>query len=207
MARGFAIAAAAGVTALVAGTVLITSISVPADRFQHCRTATIMGGTASVGGPFTLVNQQGETVTDADVITEPSLIYFGYTFCPDVCPLDVARNVEAISILEEEQNKIITPIFISIDPERDTPEVVGDFAANHHERMVGLTGSLEQVAAASKTYRTHFAKQDGDPQYYLVNHSTLSYLVFPEDGFVQHFDRTLRPEQMADQLACFIDAA
>ncbi|NSX53602.1 SCO family protein [Parasulfitobacter algicola] len=207
MSKGFAVAATVSVAALVAGAVLLTTVMAPADRFADCRTSVVAGGPSSIGGPFSLINQDSQPVTDQDIITEPTLIYFGYTFCPDVCPLDLARNVEAIDILETEQGKIVKPVFISIDPERDTPEVVGDFAANHHPRMVGLTGSEEQVAAASKTFKTFYQRQDDDPDYYLINHSTLSYLVFPEDGFVQHFDRTLRPDQMAQQLSCFLDAA
>jgi len=143
-------------------------------------------------------------VTDVDVVTKPSLLYFGYTFCPDVCPLDVARNAEAIDLLDE--NGIdVQPVFISIDPNRDTPEVVGDFAANMHPKMIGLTGSNEQVAAASKAFKTYYQKQDGDPDYYLVNHSTLTYLVLPGEGFVQFFSRELRPDQMSEQIACVLE--
>lgn len=175
------------------------------DKFAQCRAGQVAGG--DLGGAFTLLNAKGEEVTDQDVITGPSLVYFGYTFCPDVCPLDNARNVEAISILEE-RGLDITPVFISIDPERDTPEVVGDFAANFHPRMIGLTGTPEQVAAASKAYRTYYARQNSDdPDYYLMDHSTFSYLVFPETGFADFFRRDETPEQMADRLECFVKAA
>ncbi|WP_420861768.1 SCO family protein [Algirhabdus cladophorae] len=200
MSKTIAIVASATVGLLIIGGVVATTVMAPADRFEACRTTRTAG---TVGGPFTLVNAAGETVTDAQVITKPSLIYFGYTFCPDVCPLDVARNVEAVDILAE-QGLEVQPVFISIDPERDTPEVVGDFAANMHPQMVGLTGSPEQVKAASQAYKTFYQKQDGDPDYYLVNHSTSSYLVFPDDGFVQFFSRALRPDQMAEQLECFL---
>lgn len=201
MSKTIAILASSVVGALIIGGVVVTTVMAPADRFAECRTTRTAG---TVGGPFTLVNASGETVTDADVITRPTLIYFGYTFCPDVCPLDVARNVEAVDILAE-KGLDLQPMFISIDPERDTPEVIGDFAANMHPDMVGLTGSLQQVKAASQAYKTFYQKQEGDPDYYLVNHSTSSYLVFPEDGFVQFFDRSLRPDQMADQLECFLE--
>ena len=160
----------------------------------------------ALGGPFELVNASGETVTDADVITEPSLLYFGYTFCPDVCPLDVQRNAVAVDVLED-RGITVTPVFISIDPARDTPEVVGDFAANMHERMIGLTGSPEQVKAASQAYRTYYRAQESDDDYYLVDHSTFSYLVLPEHGFVEFFRRETAPEQMADRIACFINNA
>ena len=176
------------------------------DQFAQCRTSQIAGGSSQIGGPFELVNAQGETVTDKDVLTEPSLLYFGYTFCPDVCPLDTARNAEAVDVLQE-RGKSITPIFISIDPQRDTPEVVGEFASNLHERMIGLTGSEKQVKAASQSYKTYYKAHPAEDDYYLVDHSTFSYLVLPEHGFVEFFRRDISPEQMADQIGCFIDNA
>ena len=138
------------------------------------------------------------------MITEPSIVYFGYTFCPDVCPMDSARNADAVDVLAE-RGISVTPVFISIDPDRDTPEAVGDFAENLHEKMIGLTGSLDQVKAASKAYKTYFKKNEGDEDYYLVDHSTFSYLVLPEDGFVEFFRRDETAEQMADKTACFIE--
>ncbi|WP_171175142.1 SCO family protein [Ruegeria sp. HKCCD8929] len=174
------------------------------DQFAQCRSSQIAGGADTIGGPFELVNGKGETVTDADVITEPALIYFGYTFCPDVCPLDTARNAEAIDVLAG-RGQSVTPVFISIDPDRDTPEVVGDFAFNLHEKMIGLTGSPEQVKAASKAYKTYYNAHDKSDEYYLVDHSTFSYLVLPEQGFVDFFKRDETAEQVADKIGCFLD--
>jgi protein SCO1/2 len=175
------------------------------DQFAQCRSSQIAGGADTIGGPFELVNSAGETVTDTDVITQPSLLYFGYTFCPDVCPLDVSRNAESVDVLEQ-GGKIVTPVFISIDPARDTPEVVGDFAANLHERMIGLTGSPEQVKAASLAYKTYYKAHPADDDYYLVDHSTFSYLVLPEQGFVEFFRRDIGPQDMAEKIGCFLDA-
>ncbi|NVK62859.1 MAG: SCO family protein [Rhodobacteraceae bacterium] len=174
------------------------------EVFADCRSSAVAGGAGAIGGPFELVNAQGETVTDADVFTEPSLVYFGYTFCPDVCPFDVSRNAEAVDLLAE-RGISVTPVFISIDPERDTPEVVGDFAYNMHEKMIGLTGSPEQVQAASQAYRTYYKKQESEDEFYLVDHSTFTYLVLPEQGFVEFFRRDVTPEDMAEKSACFID--
>lgn len=172
------------------------------DAFAECRQGAVAG---DIGGPFELVNAAGETVTDADVITEPSLIYFGYTFCPDVCPFDVARNADAVDVLTE-GGYDVTPVFISVDPQRDTPEAVGDFAANLHEKMIGLTGTPEQVRAASQAYRTFYSAQKAEDDYYLVDHSTFTYLVLPEHGFVDFFRREVTAEDMAKRTACFIDA-
>lgn len=203
--RTLAIAAGGVVLSLGAGALLAMTIFAPADRFAQCRGGAVAG---EIGGPFTLLDETGATVTDADVITAPSIIYFGYTFCPDVCPLDNMRNAQAVDILEA-QGIMATPIFISIDPERDTPEVVGQYADNFHDRMIGLTGKPEQVAAASGAYRTYYRKQASelDDPYYLVDHSVFSYLVLPEVGFVDFVRRDDTPEQLADKMACFVAAA
>ncbi len=205
MVRTAALLASAAVIAMVAG-VWYASRPADGDAFAQCRAAAVAGGTDAIGGPFTLVNGDGETVTDKEVITEPSILYFGYTFCPDVCPLDFARNAQAVDVLAE-RGYSATPVFISVDPERDTPEVVGDFAYNNHEKAIGLTGSEAQVKAASQAYRTYYKAQDKSDEYYLMDHSTFSYLVLPEQGFVEFFRRDTSPEEMAERAACFIDAA
>lgn len=177
------------------------------DPFAACRTTEIGTGVASIGGPFTLVDETGATVTDAEVFTKPTLLYFGYTFCPDVCPMDSARNADALDLLQE-QGYDAQAAFISIDPERDTPERVAEFTDLLHDDMIGLTGSMEQVKTASQAYKTYFRKEeDGDPEYYLVDHSTFTYLVLPEHGFVEFFRRDDTPEAMAEKTSCFIDAA
>ncbi|MGB0659416.1 MAG: SCO family protein [Mangrovicoccus sp.] len=206
MTRILAILAAVLVAAFLGITAGFVFMRGPSDAFAECRTGS-MAGASSVGGPFTLVDKTGAEVTDTDVITEPSLVYFGYTFCPDVCPMDNSRNVEAIDLLNE-MGISATPIFISIDPERDTPEVVGDFAENFHPKMIGLTGSPAQVKAASQAYKTYFrAQKDGDDPYYLVDHSTFTYLVLPESGFVQFFTRENTAQEIAESVSCFINAS
>ncbi len=180
------------------------------DPFAACRSAAVAGGAGQIGGPFELVSETGETVTDADVIDRPTLIYFGYTFCPDVCPLDTARNAAAVDILEQEEGEIVKPVFISVDPGRDTPEVLAEFTDYLHPRMVGLTGSPEQVKAASQAYRTYYNAQtseDEDDAFYLVDHSTFTYLTLPDHGFVEFFRREVSAESMAESVACFIEAA
>ncbi|MDA9135462.1 SCO family protein [Ascidiaceihabitans sp.] len=204
MSRIIAPIAAIAAAVLVGGSWLATRDANP-DQFAQCRASAVAGGTA-IGGPFELVNAKGETVTDKDVINEPTMVYFGYTFCPDVCPLDVSRNAEATDFLAE-GGQSMTPLFISIDPNRDTPEVVGDFAFNMHEKMIGLTGSPEQVKAASQAYRTYYKAHPADDEYYLVDHSTFSYLVLPEHGFVEFFRREIGAEDMAKTVGCFIDNA
>ena len=206
--RVFSMAAIAVVAALLGTLWYLTANKDADDLFAQCRASSVMGGAGSIGGPFTLVDETGKTVTDKDVITEPTLVYFGYTFCPDVCPLDVSRNAEAVTILEEEMGKIVKPVFISIDPERDTPQAIAEFTDFMHPRMLGLTGTLEQVKVAPKAYYTYFKEQeDGDPEYYLMDHSTQTYLMFPEYGFVEFFRRDESAETMAKRVGCFVDAA
>ena len=173
------------------------------DQFADCRTSAVAGGSAAIGGPFELVDHKGRAVTEKDVIVEPSLIYFGYTFCPDVCPFDTVRNAEAIDLLAA-QGLSATPVFISIDPERDTPEALDAYVENIHPKMVGLTGTEEQVKAASKAYRTYYKRHNTDPEYYIVDHSTQTYLMLPDYGFVEFFNRNTSAEKIAETAACFI---
>lgn len=206
MQKAMAIGAAAAVVAVVGGTAAFVLTQGSDDKFADCRTSAVAGGAGQIGGPFELVDENGKTVTDQDVITRPSLLYFGYTFCPDVCPFDTVRNADAVDILKE-RGYDVQPVFISIDPARDTTEVVRDFTGNIHPDMLGLTGSAEQVKAASQAYRTYYKKNDAeDPEWYLMDHSTFSYLVLPQDGFVEFYRRDLTPEQMADGMQCFLDA-
>lgn len=175
------------------------------DPFADCG-GGVATGAAQLGGPFTLVDQTGATVTDKDVIDRPTLLYFGYTFCPDVCPTDVAVMAEAMRILEEE-GRDVGGAFISIDPGRDTPETVGEFVSVMHPRMRGLTGTPEQVAAAAKAYRVYFKKAEGDdPEYYLMDHSAFTYLVAPKVGLLTVFRHGETPESIARTTACYVDA-
>jgi protein SCO1/2 len=196
-------AAAAATLALLGGLFAYLQFNRANDPFAQCRQGQVAGG--DIGGPFTLVNTAGQTVTDAEVLTKPSLVYFGYTFCPDVCPFDMARNVEAVDILAERGIEV-TPVFISIDPERDTPEALADYASNMHPDLVALTGSPEQVKAASQSYKTFYRKQESEDEFYLVDHSTFTYLMVPGTGFVDFFRREITSEQMADSVACFLEA-
>ncbi|MBP9048574.1 MAG: SCO family protein [Tabrizicola sp.] len=173
------------------------------DVFAECRQGQVAGG--DIGGPFTLVDTSGKSVSDADVITKPSLVYFGYTFCPDVCPLDMARNVDAVDKLEA-QGIDVTPVFISIDPERDTPDALADYASNMHPKLVALTGSPEQVKLASQAYKTFYKKRETGDEYYLMDHSTFTYLMLPGTGFVDFFRQEVTSDKMAESVACFVKA-
>jgi protein SCO1/2 len=202
-------------TAVLAGLVVVAGLGLTGwyvltqgsgDRFADCRQSQVSGGAGSIGGPFTLTDQDGNTVTQADIITGPTLLYFGYTFCPDVCPLDNARNAEVADILEE-RGIDVSPVFISVDPARDTPDVLKGYTENLHPRMIGLTGTEEQIRAATQAYKVYFRLQPAEDEYYLVDHSTFTYLVLPEAGFVEFFRRETTADEMADRVACFVGAA
>jgi len=190
----------AGLLAALAGFVVANRSG--GNAAAQCDAGQVAG---ELGGPFTLVSETGETVTSDEVITKPSLLYFGYTFCPDVCPLDTVRNAEAVEALAERGFEV-RPVFISIDPARDTPEALDAFTANIHPDMLGLTGSAEQVRAASQAYRTYFKRHDdGDDEFYLVDHSTFTYLVLPEEGLAGFFRRELSGDQLADRVQCVLE--
>ncbi len=201
MTKIYAGLASVAVAALLGYTVQAVISSRASDLYADCRSGAVAGG--DIGGPFTLVDETGASVTDQQVITKPSLVYFGYTFCPDVCPLDNARNADAVDILEEKGFEV-TPLFITIDPERDTPAVLADYTDNLHPRMIGLTGSADQIRAASAAYKTYYKKQDDGGAYYLMDHTTFTYLVVPGRGFVDFFTRDESADQMAARVGCFL---
>jgi len=203
MTRFYAGAAAAAVAAFLGASAWYVMANRGDDAFAECRQGQVAGG--DIGGPFTLVDTGGKTVSDADVLTKPSLVYFGYTFCPDVCPLDMARNADAVDKLEA-QGIEVTPVFISIDPDRDTPEALAEYAAMLHPKLVALTGSPDQIKLASQAYKTFYKKRETGDEYYLMDHSTFTYLMLPGTGFVDFFRREITSEQMAESVACFVKA-
>ncbi len=197
------IASALVALGLVMGAAVVLTQGSDADRFASCRKSKIVGG-SGLGGPFELVNHLGETVTDADVIKGPSLVYFGYTYCPDVCPIDTVRNAEVADILEADGTEIGLAM-ITIDPARDTPEVMAGFVENVHERMIGLTGEQSAIEAAIKAYRAYAKRSGDDPEYYLMDHSVYTYLVAPGENVLEVIRRTETPEQVAQTVACYTD--
>ncbi len=195
----------AGVALLVSGAFVALQIGAPADRFAACRQVRV-SGMATLGGPFELTDETGARVTDADVIDRPTLVYFGYTFCPDVCPLDVVRNAEAVDLLAEIGHQV-RPVFITVDPARDTPAVVASYTDAMHEDMLGLTGTSAEIKSVLASYGGSAAKLLSDtPDYYLMSHSTLSYLMLPGEGLVALFTRQLGVEELAAKTACYLDA-
>ncbi len=197
--------------AIAAAAVVVTGLGVGgyfalfAKDPGTCSASSVAGG--DIGGPFELVTPDGTTVTERDVFTEPSLVYFGYTYCPDICPTDNARNAEAIDLLAAQDHDVEMAL-ITVDPERDDPEQLRDYTDYLHTEAKGYTGSLEQIQAAANAYKAYFRKEDNpDPDFYLVDHSTFTYLMLPDTGFVEFFKRDVPPAEMAERVGCFVDAA
>jgi cytochrome oxidase Cu insertion factor (SCO1/SenC/PrrC family) len=188
--QAFAIGAAVVVALAVVGSATWFALA-PASR-------SMAGGEALVGGPFTLTDQHGAQVTEQDFAGRHMLIYFGYTYCPDFCPMSLASMTQALDLLPPEQAEQVVPIFITIDPERDTVAQLAEYAPLFHPRLVALTGSPEATKAAAQAYRVYFAKAgDQDSDAYLMDHSTFIYLMGPDGRYVRHFAHNAAPEEIA----------
>jgi protein SCO1/2 len=158
-------------------------------------------GAALIGGPFSLVGADGKPVTDRDFRGRYMLILFGFTHCPDICPAELQVIAQALEQLGDKAKKVV-PIFITLDPERDTPDAMANYVKSFGPNFVGLTGSPEAIAAAAKAYRVAYSKVEnkdstGD---YSVDHSALAYLMDPEGRYVTHFSHGLSADQMAEKL-------
>lgn len=155
----------------------------------------------NLGGPFSLVDQDGRTVTQADFGGRLLVAYFGFTFCPDVCPTELGAIAGAMDLLTPAQAERVTPVLFTIDPERDTPEALKAYVGNFHPRMVGLTGTPEQVAETARRYRVFYAKVTRpEMSEYLMDHSSFIYLIGP-DGRVRSL---LRPQTTPEDIAAAV---
>lgn len=157
-------------------------------------------GEVPIGGPFSLSDQNGRRVTDADLRGQYLLIYFGYTFCPDACPTALGMMSAAMDKLGPDAEKV-TPVFITVDPARDTQDVMKDYASNFHPRMVALRGNDQETEQAAKSYRIYWKKADGeDEQNYLVDHSTYILLMDPENKYLAHFGPQVTPDEIVAEI-------
>jgi len=159
---------------------------------------------AKIGGAFTLTDQTGRTVTDRQFAGKYRIMYFGYTFCPDVCPTDAAAIGKGLALVEQADPAIgarVVPVFVTVDPERDTPAVLKSFVAAFHPRMIGLTGTPAQTAAIAKAYGVFAAKGEAQPGGgYLVNHSRVTYLMDPDGKPLAIVPSDQGPQAVADTI-------
>lgn len=158
-------------------------------------------GTADVGGAFKLVDQTGATRTDKDFRDRFMLIYFGYSFCPDVCPTTLGVMAQA---LEKLGDRRVVPVFITIDPERDTPKVLADYMKAFGPDFVGLTGSASAIKDVEKKYRVYAVKKEIDPNNpkrgYGMDHSSVLYLMGPDGRMISFYDEAISPDELAKEL-------
>ncbi len=158
-------------------------------------------GAALIGGPFALVNHEGKTVTPQDFAGKHMLVFFGFTHCPDVCPAKLNNISIALDRLGPLAGEV-TPIFITVDPERDTPERMAQYVSNFSARIVGLTGTQEEVRRAAQAYRVYFAKVEmpESASGYLMDHSAFTYLMDENGQYVTHFAYGDSIEKMTERL-------
>ena len=181
------VAAAALFLAVVAGVLLYTPFG------RHLWQSET--GIALIGGPFHLVDQNGQPRSDADFRGQYLLVFFGYTNCPDVCPTTLQTITTAMDKLGSDAAKV-TPIFITVDPDRDTADVLKAYASNFHPRLVALTGSAAEIAAAAKAYRIYYAKV-GEGADYSMDHSSIVYLMGPDGKYLGHFGMDATADDIA----------
>ena len=160
---------------------------------------TVDVATASIGGPFRLVDQNGHVRTDKDFHGRWSLVYFGYTYCPDVCPTTLALIGNVERKLGPDAARV-TPVFVSVDPERDTPAVLKTYLANFGPGFVGLTGKPSDIAKVAHSYRVYYAKHPLAGGTYSVDHSSVIYLLDPDGKFVKAYDDSASADAIAADL-------
>lgn len=159
---------------------------------------------AAIGGPFTMAATTGQTVTQDTFTGKYRLMYFGYTYCPDVCPTGLTTLAQALNSLPAAKADKIQPLFVTVDPARDTLEQMTAYVAAFHPRLIGLVGTPEQTASIAKAFRVYYAKEKGkenDTEGYLVDHSAITYLMGPDGRFIAYFGHDTSPEDMAKKLA------
>jgi protein SCO1/2 len=162
----------------------------------------IVTGKPLIGGPFTLTDHTGKRVTEKDFLGKLSLVFFGYTYCPDVCPAELQVMSAAIDELGANKKKV-TPIFITIDPERDTVEQMNSYVSNFHEQLIGLTGTLQEIKAVTSAYKIYYKKVADDPSStdYVMDHSSIVYLMSPKGEYLTHFSYGTGVDKMAKGIA------
>ncbi len=160
-------------------------------------------GASAIGGPFSLVDQNGRTVTDKDLRGRPFLVFFGFTHCPDVCPTALFEISEVLGKLGPDAGKV-SALFVTVDPERDTPAQMKDYLSSFNPRLVGLTGDLAAIAAVAKEYRVYVKKVPLDHGDYTMDHTALVYLMDKDGRFVAPFNLKRSTEDAAADLRRYL---
>ena len=164
-----------------------------------------IAGASAVGGPFKLVDQNSKPITDQDMKGRPFLVFFGFTHCPDVCPTTLFEVSEIFRALGPDAGaKDIRGLFVTVDPERDTPAVLKDYLSSFDPRVIGVTGDVASIAAVEKSYRVYAKKVPLDGGGYTMDHTALVYLMDKTGRFVAPFNIKRRPEEAAADLKKYL---
>ena len=166
---------------------------------------------AAIGEEFTLTGENGEDVSWSDFDGQYRIVYFGYAYCPDVCPTDVQRMAQGLNLFERQSPELarqIQPIFITVDPARDRPQALKDYVSHFHPRLIGLTGAESEIRAVAKAYRIHRRKvvlaDSAGPDDYLVDHASITHLMGPDGKHVTLFPHGTDAERMAEVLRRYL---
>jgi protein SCO1 len=181
--------------ALVAASVALVAAAVLA-YLTPART-----GAPLIGGPFALQEADGKTVTDKDLIGHPTLVYFGYTHCPDICPTTLAQISDVFAKLPD---KSVKALFITVDPERDTPKLMTDYVSSFDPRIIGLSGTAEEIDNVEKAYRVYARKAPGKDGEYGMDHSSVVYLMDRNGRFVEAFNLERSASDSAKELEAYL---
>ncbi len=200
-----AIAATSVIALTGLGLLLTGGLSSPKVTDISASAPTRVTGVPNIGGPFELINQDGQQVTDADFAGQKTLIYFGFTYCPDVCPTALQVMSVALEDLGEDA-AAFTPIFVTVDPERDDPETMAAYVGHFGDNFIGLTGTPEQIEAAAKAYKVYYRKVEdaSSSAGYTMDHSSVVYLMSEDNTFLANFTHETRPDRMAARLRQFL---
>jgi protein SCO1/2 len=168
---------------------------------MHADSGSKVEGNVAIGGAFALQDGDGKDVTDESFRGKQMLVYFGYTFCPDVCPTELGVIAKVMDALTPEEREKVVPIFITVDPERDTPAVMKTYTAAFHPQIVGLTGTTEQIDQVKKVYHIYAAKvPGGDEKSYSMDHSSVLYLMGSDGAYVAHYGSTATVPQIVEEI-------
>lgn len=191
--------------AAVAGLILALSAAMIQKREPHDPNALIAVTSDAFGGPFTLTDHNGKVVTEKDFTGKYRLIYFGFTYCPAICPTELQKITAALNTLGE-KGKVIQPIFVTVDPGRDTPEKMKGYVSSFHPSLIGLSGTQGQIDGVLKEYKIYAARvQDPAITEYTMDHSSLIYFMAPDDRLLRIFKMDDTAQSMADTISRWLD--
>jgi len=187
---------------VVTGTGLVVYYNYEKERVLSETKITAIGKPA-IGGPYELIEtEKGETVKSSDFSDQYTLLYFGFSKCPDICPTELKKMGAALDEVDQRVGlPKVTPIFITIDPKRDTPERLNAYKKDYHPRLVCLTGSNEEIGKVCKSFRVYFSAPEGDDDDYLVDHSIFFYLIGPGEEFLEYFGKNMTANEVAMKMA------